>query len=90
MVPSKAHAAKSPSKRPLAAKPDERKKGEERRKGEAKAAARKPDPEDGDETPEAPEEVVPLTRVMLIRARHEFMKREIDQIREDLEADTDD
>jgi hypothetical protein len=42
-----------------------------------------------DEPPPA-DSTEPLTRVALIRARHEFMKREIDQIREDLEAESDD
>jgi hypothetical protein len=86
----KTRSSKAAPKRPPAPKAEERKKSEEHRKGEAKAAPRKPVPMDGDEEQALPEEIVPLTRVLLIRARHEFMKREIDQIREDLEADNDD
>jgi hypothetical protein len=36
-----------------------------------------------------PAEQVKATRLAMIKARHESMKREIDQIREDLESDED-
>ncbi len=44
--------------------------------------------EDLDEEEEGSSE--PLSRVDLIRMRHEFLKKEIDKIRTDLEAETDD
>jgi hypothetical protein len=41
----------------------------------------------GQEATKATGEALKLTRVQLIRDRHEAMKREIDQIREDLESE---
>lgn len=52
------------------------------RKPRAKAAA-----VDDDGIPHVSEPAKPLTRLGIIRARHEAMRREIDQIREDLESD---
>jgi hypothetical protein len=42
------------------------------------------------ETPFPPLEGQKSARLLLIKARHEAMKREIDQIREDLEAEEED
>jgi hypothetical protein len=60
---------------------------EDRKKG---ASPKRPVEEDLPEDPPLADSTEPPTRVGLIRARHEFMKREIDQIREDLEAESDD
>jgi hypothetical protein len=67
-----------------------RKDGKQTAAEPPRAAKGKPAPAApaGDKTaaPEAPK----TTRVALLKARHEAMKREIDQIREDLAADEED
>lgn len=82
-------ATKSRSAKPSAKKssPSGKNSAEDHKKG---ASAKRPAEEDVPDEPPPDDSAEPLTRVALIRARHEFMKREIDQIREDLEAESDD
>ena len=54
---------------------------------------KKRDEEDEDEDPDDEDDTTPTepaTRLDLIRMRHEHLKKEIDKIRSDLEAETDD
>jgi len=80
---------KSRSGKPSAKKssPSGKSSAEDRQKG---APAKRPAEEEVPDEPPPADSAEPPTRVALIRARHEFMKREIDQIREDLEAESDD
>jgi hypothetical protein len=80
---AKSHAAKSSAKK---SSPSGKGSAEDRRKA---APPPRPAEEDVPDEPPPADSAQPLTRVALIRARHEFMKREIDQIREDLEAERD-